>query len=305
MKDLMRIYEKYLFNKYNNGTKEEKEVAKKGIVELYTGSIELYGDFIKKYILHNINYGLNDFDDVYMEGVIGFINAIDKFDVNKGFKFSTFSSFYIYRNIIKYLKSNTEIRLPLYMNEEYKEYLDNVEKLQTRLNKQYINERDLKRFCGYNKNRIKLYEQITDQKNTSPLFQLLENEEELFEDPLLKIKSKEYDYIKEDNHNLENINKMINDYYSNKDLFKDTSDLYKLRSELMFRLYFGIYDDESKIKLTKHINREVSDEENFGFTEIGKIFGTTYNRALSSINSDIKNIKKLGLYKKYMGDTNE
>ena len=162
-----------------------------------------------------------------------------------------------------------------------------------------------KRFCGYNKNRLKLYEQITDQKNTSPLFQLLENEEELFEDPLLKIKSKAYDYIKEDNYNLENINKMINDYYSNKDLFKDTSDLYKLRSELMFRLYFGIYDDESKIKLTKHINREVSDEENFGFTEIGKIFGTTYNRALSSINSDIKNIKKLGLFKKYMGDINE
>ena len=305
MKDLMRIYEKYLFNKYNNGTKEEKEEAKKGIVELYTGSINLYGDFIKKYILYNINFDLNYFDDIYMEGVIGFIYSIDKFDIDRGFKLSTFSGNYIKKYALNYIKSNTEIRLPLYMNEEYKKYLDNVEMLKSKLKKQYINENDLKKYCGYNKNRIKLYEQITDQKNTSPLFQLLENEEELCEDPLLKIKSKEYDYIKEDNYNLENINKMIKDYYSNKDLFKDTSDLYKLRSELMFRLYFGIYDDESKIKLTKHINREVSDEENFGFTEIGKIFGTTYNRALSSINSDIKNIKKLGLYKKYMGDINE
>jgi len=56
-----------------------------------------------------LNKGVFD-PDLFQEGCLALINAVDRFDVNKGFKFSTYASFYIEGAILKYKNTNTSVR---------------------------------------------------------------------------------------------------------------------------------------------------------------------------------------------------
>lgn len=62
----------------------------------------------KKYM----NCGLSP-EDVIAEGNIGLINAVEHFDVSKGFKFSTYAVFWIKQAILKAISNdNRAIKLP-------------------------------------------------------------------------------------------------------------------------------------------------------------------------------------------------
>lgn len=71
------------------------------------------------------------YEDAFQEGVTGIIKAINKFDVKKGFKFSTYAIFWIRQAIYRYyVNSCFLIRLPIYKYEEKGDkpkivYLDN------------------------------------------------------------------------------------------------------------------------------------------------------------------------------------
>ena len=59
-----------------------------------------------------------DEDDVMGDGVIGLCHAIEKFDLGKPFRFSTFATWQIYSAIAKSSFFNEHVRLPAYVRED-------------------------------------------------------------------------------------------------------------------------------------------------------------------------------------------
>jgi len=71
--------------------------------------------FFVHYIVHKRRYALKGipYDDSYQQGFIGLIEGIDKFDLSKGCRFTSYVSFYIFRAVMREMKTNeTEIKLP-------------------------------------------------------------------------------------------------------------------------------------------------------------------------------------------------
>ena len=56
-------------------------------------------------IINNINVGYEiSKDDLFSEGVLGILTALDKFEINKNAKFSTYAYFWVRSKIYKFLK---------------------------------------------------------------------------------------------------------------------------------------------------------------------------------------------------------
>lgn len=93
-----------LFQKYEKGG-EESNLARKKLTE---SNLRLVVYIAKKQKGHNI-----PLEDLIQEGNLGLLKAIDKFDWKKGFRFSTYATWWIKQAISQYvLKRKKIIRLP-------------------------------------------------------------------------------------------------------------------------------------------------------------------------------------------------
>jgi RNA polymerase primary sigma factor len=133
--DTIKIYFRQIGN-YRLLTREEEKILAQQIEagitdarkQLAESNLKLVVSIAKKYM----NRGL-EFMDLIEEGNIGLMKAIDKFDYRKGFKFSTYATWWIKQSITRAIPDQSRlIRIPVHM-------YDTINKLK-RVNKEMTQE---------------------------------------------------------------------------------------------------------------------------------------------------------------------
>ncbi|MDP2695775.1 MAG: sigma-70 family RNA polymerase sigma factor [bacterium] len=127
MPDSVQIYLKEIGRTPLLTTEDEKTLAKrigKGDEEarrrFIKANLRLVVSIAKRYVNRSPNLGILD---LIQEGNIGLSRAVDKFDYRKGFKFSTYATWWIRQAITRALADQSRtIRIPVHMVETISKY---------------------------------------------------------------------------------------------------------------------------------------------------------------------------------------
>ena len=132
--DSVRMYLKEIGKVPLLSRDEEVEVAKRikngdesAKDELAAANLRLVVSIAKRYAKHNGKMGILD---LIQEGNIGLMKAVDKFDYSKGFKFSTYATWWIRQAITRALADQDRmIRIPVHVVES----INNMNRIQRTL----------------------------------------------------------------------------------------------------------------------------------------------------------------------------
>ncbi len=108
---LKRTEEQELGKIIQKGDKAQALVAKKKLIQ---SNLRLVVSIAKKYTGQGVL-----FMDLVQEGSLGLIKAANKFDYSKGFKFSTYATWWIRQTIVRAIANNSKvIRIPVHMTDK-------------------------------------------------------------------------------------------------------------------------------------------------------------------------------------------
>jgi RNA polymerase primary sigma factor len=124
---------------------KEKELAKraeKGDEEarqqLIQANLRLVASIAKRYVYRSPNLSILD---LMQEGNIGLSKAVEKFDYRRGFKFSTYATWWIRQAITRALADQSRtIRIPVHMIETISKYTQTKRRLAQELNREPLAE---------------------------------------------------------------------------------------------------------------------------------------------------------------------
>lgn len=255
---LTKEQEKSLALRIRNGDEKAKEL-------FIERNLRLVIKVARKYTGHGIS-----FLDLIQEGNLGLIKAVDKFDVTKGYKFSTYATCWIRQSIQRSLGNKSRnIRLPVHLYEKVKKYELLKKELSLKFNREPIFE-ELSKKMRVSIDTIYKYERL--EHDTISLNMIVGDEDSELEDFIsLSTESIDNQFIEE------NLKDVIENLLKNSNLTTKEIDILKLR--------FGIGTNDPKT-----------------LEETGKIYGVSRERirqiqekALKKIRRSY-NVKELAIY---------
>ncbi len=134
-----------------------------------------------------------EFMDLVSEGTIGLIKAVERFDVDKGFKLSTFATWWIKQGIRRYISNNySDLKVPSGFYSESKEFRNLVSKLEEEQGRQLtidevcsltgVSREDAMDMLFYKVKNISLDMPVNDEEDASLGDFIPSNDEEVDED---------------------------------------------------------------------------------------------------------------------------
>ena len=140
------------------GGEKEAIIAKKKLIQ---ANLRLVVSIAKKYTGQGIL-----FMDLVQEGSLGLIKAAERFDYSKGFKFSTYATWWIKQTIIRAIANNSRaIRIPVHMSDKIR----NLKKAITQLSVKLGREPDNFELAEFMKTTVKKIEQIKASMIKEPI----------------------------------------------------------------------------------------------------------------------------------------
>jgi len=123
--------EKDLAKRAENGDEEARQ-------QLIQANLRLVASIAKRYVHRSPNLSILD---LMQEGNIGLSKAVEKFDYRKGFKFSTYATWWIRQAITRALADQSRtIRIPVHMIETISKYTQTKRRLSQELNREPLAE---------------------------------------------------------------------------------------------------------------------------------------------------------------------
>ncbi len=115
------------------GRSKSAQIAKKKLVQ---ANLRLVVSIAKKYIGHGVL-----FMDLVQEGSLGLMKAAEKFDYSRGFKFSTYATWWIKQSIVRAISNHSRtIRIPVHMTDKIRLYKKSVSELVSELGREPTDE---------------------------------------------------------------------------------------------------------------------------------------------------------------------
>ena len=253
--------EKEIFRKYNNAIDEKEKIKIKQ--EIVTANLKLVVSIAKKYV--KPSYSILD---VIQDGNIGLMKAIDKYDLNRGYKFSTYATWWIKQSITRALSEKSRIiRLPVHICELIRKVSAVREKIAYELGRE-PNDDELAKSLGISVQRLK---EVTTSINDPISLQtpVGEDDDESIES-----------FVPDETHSIEE------DYYKIelKDLFSDIFSTLSPREQKVIKLRFGI--DNDKILTLE---------------EVGNVLGVTRERVRQIESKVLRKLKKNKNLRSFIG----